>query len=75
MPGMDGIEVAKKIRANTELTDTKVLFVTARHDLDSAEILRETGAWGFLAKPVRRNDLVEVVNNALFKSATVAART
>jgi len=75
MPGMDGLEVAKKIRSNPELAETKVLFVTARHDLDSAEIMRETGACGFLAKPVRRADLVEAVNTALFKSnSTVATR-
>jgi excisionase family DNA binding protein len=72
MPGMDGIEVAKKIRANPELSDTKVLFVTARHDLDSAEIIRETGAWGFVSKPVRRGELVDIVNTALFKSTPAA---
>jgi CheY-like chemotaxis protein len=74
MPGMDGLEVAKKIRANPELGDTKVMFVTARHDLDSAELMRETGAYGFLSKPVRRAELVEAVNTALFKPAAAAVR-
>lgn len=73
MPGMDGLEVCRKIRGNPELNDTKVMFVTARHDLNFSEVLKETGAAGLLAKPVRRQELVDAVNTALFRSAAAAA--
>ncbi len=65
MPGMDGLEVCKKIHANKELRDVQVIFVTGYTDLDAETIKRETGAIDVLAKPVRGDVLRETVAKAL----------
>ena len=53
MPGKDGGEVANEIRANHQLHDTPILFLTAlisKSDTDSKTITR--GAYEYMAKPV-----------------------
>ncbi len=74
MPGMDGLEVCRKIRANPEMVDCRVMFVTARHDLNSEEVLRQTGGASWITKPVRKQELVEAVNNVLFRAPAPSAR-
>lgn len=52
MPGMDGIEVCRRLKSDPALADIPVIFVTARSDpADEAAALT---AWGvdFIAKPV-----------------------
>ncbi len=73
MPGMDGLEVCRKIRGNPELADCRVMFVTARHDLNSADVIKETGAAGWITKPFRKQELVDAVNSVLFKPSPAMA--
>jgi excisionase family DNA binding protein len=65
MPGMNGLDVARKIRTNPELEDVRIVFVTGRRDLDPIIVTRETGASEFLQKPVTRQELQEAVMRAL----------
>ena len=65
MPGMDGLEVCRKIRANKDLEDVHVIFVTGYADLDSETIMRDTGAAEVLRKPVKGVDLRDAVGRAL----------
>lgn len=54
MPGMDGFEVARLIRAGTRNSGTPILFVTAGDDADEAMLSAyHLGAVDFLAKPLR----------------------
>lgn len=53
MPGMNGLQMAKKMSANPRTAEIPVLFVTG-HDADPT-IMREgyeTGAWDYICKPV-----------------------
>lgn len=52
MPGMDGFDVCRTIRADKTLYRTPVVIVTALEDLDSIEIGFEAGATDFIAKPI-----------------------
>src|SRR5688572_5299256 len=54
MPGMDGFEVARQIRARPRTRFTPILFVTAGDDPDEAMLSAyKLGAVDFLTKPLR----------------------
>ena len=65
MPGMDGLEVCRRIRQNEDLKDVQVVFVTGYADLDRKEICRETGAVDVIFKPVSGENLRRVVDRVL----------
>ncbi len=59
MPGMDGFEVCRILKANESLKDIPVIFITAlKGDKDSRIKGLEVGAEAFLAKPVDESELV-----------------
>jgi PAS domain S-box-containing protein len=58
MPGMDGFEVCKKLKADKMLCDIPVVFVTAiKGDKESRISALECGAEAFLAKPIDESEL------------------
>ena len=58
MPGMDGYEVCKKLKADTKLCDIPVVFVTAiKGDPESRIHALECGGDAFLAKPIDKSEL------------------
>jgi two-component system, cell cycle response regulator DivK len=65
MPGLSGTEVAKCIRANPKTSSLKLIAVTAlAMPGDREEILR-AGFDGYVAKPFKIPELLEVVRAAL----------
>ena len=66
MPGMDGLEVCRRIRANDANARLPVVFLTAElGDIDSEVEGLAAGADEFLHKPVHRPALVARVRNLL----------
>jgi CheY-like chemotaxis protein len=62
MPGMDGGDVAARLRADPLLRDTPIVFLTAlvsNEETDGHEIL--SGAETFLAKPVDIGELKQTL--------------
>jgi len=58
MPGMDGFEVCRKLKADKKLCDIPVVFVTAlKGDKESRINALECGAEAFLAKPIDESEL------------------
>ena len=58
MPGMDGFEVCRKLKANNALSDIPVVFITAlKGDKESRIHALECGAEAFLAKPIDESEL------------------
>ncbi|MCE5270144.1 sigma-54 dependent transcriptional regulator [bacterium] len=57
MPGMDGIELLRRIKSGPEGGSTDVLLITAHGDMESAITALREGAYDYLNKPV---DLVEL---------------
>lgn len=63
MPGMDGGEVAARLRVDPLLRDTRIIFLTAlvsNEETDGHEML--SGAETFLAKPVDIEELKKTVD-------------
>jgi len=65
MPGMDGYEVARALKADTATQAIPVVMVTALDDRDSRLRGLEAGAEEFVTKPVDRNELCIRVRNLL----------
>ena len=57
MPGMDGFEVCRRLRADAELADIPVLLVTALDDRQSKLRGIEAGADDFITKPLDRAEM------------------
>ncbi|MBN1286464.1 MAG: response regulator [Anaerolineae bacterium] len=65
MPGMDGIELCRSIRARTATANTPLLMLSARGDADSVMRGMEAGATDYLPKPILHHDLVAKVQKML----------
>ncbi|WP_445682525.1 response regulator [Radicibacter daui] len=68
MPQMDGQEVCRRLKADPVTQGIAVLLVTAWQDEEAATAVRETGAAGFVPKPVDA-DLVRASVKALLAAA------
>jgi signal transduction histidine kinase len=57
MPGMDGFEVCRRIRATPQVAEVPIIILTALDDRASRLMGLEAGADDFLSKPVDRYEL------------------
>ncbi len=65
MPGMDGFEVCRRIRATPQLAEVPIIILTALDDRDSLMQGIESGADDFLHKPVDRQEIVARVRTII----------
>jgi two-component system sensor histidine kinase/response regulator len=65
MPGVDGFEACRRIRALPGGAHTPVLFLTAQRDVDTFDQAIRAGGDDFLTKPVRPTELAVRVQMAL----------
>jgi two-component system sensor histidine kinase/response regulator len=66
MPGMNGFEVYKRLRASPGGQETAIVFVTALNDLVSHQQALASGADDFLTKPINRTELLLRVRSLLW---------
>ncbi len=64
MPGIDGLEVCRRIRANPKTAHTPILIVTASNDRDVRRQGKQAGADDFLCKPFDDIELLARVRTA-----------
>jgi len=57
MPGMDGFEVCRRLRADKTLSELPIVMVTALDDTESKLTGIEAGADDFISKPYDKNEL------------------
>ena len=63
MPGMDGMELQKKLReVDPELT---VIIMTGYASVETAVQALKAGAYDYVTKPIDPDELIHLVNNAL----------
>jgi diguanylate cyclase (GGDEF)-like protein/PAS domain S-box-containing protein/putative nucleotidyltransferase with HDIG domain len=71
MPGMDGFTLCRMLKSDKVTRDIPVVFVTAiKGDKESRIIALESGAEGFLAKPIDESELIAMVR-AMIKISAV----
>ncbi len=63
MPGMDGMEVLAKAKEKDE--DALVLVITAYGSLESAEEAVTKGAFDFITKPFRKEQILLAIDKAM----------
>jgi DNA-binding response OmpR family regulator len=52
MPGMNGIEMVRRLRADQRFDDMPIMVITGREDMMSIDQAYEAGATAFMCKPV-----------------------
>jgi excisionase family DNA binding protein len=57
MPGLDGFQVCRRVKADPATRDTRILAITGHGGTSTREQILEAGADGFLTKPISLNDL------------------
>ena len=65
MPGMDGLEVADRIRANSLLRGATIMMLTSADQSASAARCRELGVNMYLIKPIKPAELHTMIQRAL----------
>lgn len=58
MPGMDGIELCKKIKADSRISGIPVIFLTAKDTIEDLAEAFNAGGIDYISKPFRREELL-----------------
>lgn len=65
MPNVDGLEMLQRLRAMEAFTETPVVMISGRDDIEARNRARELGVLYWLKKPFRISELQLVVENSL----------
>ena len=61
LPGADGLEITRKLRADPGTAGIPIVALTAHAMRGEEEKARDAGCVGFLTKPLRMQDLLQAV--------------
>ena len=75
MPGIDGYETCRRLKADPETRDAAVIFVSALNDPKDRVRGFEAGAVDFISKPVQPEEVIARVNTHLGSSDCSIARS
>jgi len=65
MPGMDGFEVAQRVKQNSNLSGATVMMLTSATRPGDIARCKKLGVAAYLIKPIRRTELLEAMLTAL----------
>jgi DNA-binding response OmpR family regulator len=65
MPGGSGLMVAERLATNGKTMGSPFFFLSARTSPEDIAHAKEVGAFAYLTKPFKSEDLLETVTNAL----------
>ncbi len=69
MPGLNGIDLCRAVRADSRFGQLPVVFLTARTDSASVQRIFEAGADDYVTKPMVGGELITRINNRLERVA------
>lgn len=69
MPGMDGEAVGRAVKGDTKLADTRLVMLTSLGTRDDAKRFQEIGFSAYAVKPIRHEELKEVLSQVLVSGA------
>jgi two-component system chemotaxis response regulator CheY len=65
MPNMDGLELIKKVREDSQHRFTPIVMLTTESSEEKKKAGREAGASGWIVKPFKQEQLLKVVKMVL----------
>ena len=65
LPGMDGFEVLRRLRADSRTAELPVIVVSAQAQLTDEHTALEIGANAYVTKPFRRGELLPLIRSLL----------
>ncbi|GLQ33453.1 sensor histidine kinase [Litoribrevibacter albus] len=65
MPGIDGYEVCRRLKANVQLAHIPIIFVTAKTAAEDIKFGFQLGAADYITKPAQREEVLSRVDNQL----------
>jgi two-component system sensor histidine kinase/response regulator len=74
MPGMDGLELAKAIRSDASLQDTRMIMLTSAAADDGGRCMDDAGIKAYVSKPARPAQLRKCIAKAIGAMPVVPAR-
>ena len=70
MPEMDGVALTRRLKQDPDFAGVPVIILSSADQLGSAAGCRESGAAGYLTKPLKHGELIETIERALNKTTT-----
>jgi len=58
MPDLDGYEVCRRLKADPELQDIPIIFISAQDESDGASRAFQVGGSDYITKPIQREELL-----------------
>ncbi|MFQ5875321.1 MAG: response regulator, partial [Dehalococcoidia bacterium] len=65
MPGMDGFELAERIKNDPGIRDVTIIMLTSDNRADDVARCPEVGILRYLLKPVKQSSLLEAINTTI----------
>ncbi|MEM5790066.1 MAG: response regulator, partial [Syntrophobacteraceae bacterium] len=65
MPGMDGLELARSIKADPSISSVRIIMLTSPGEFIETDEVRQSGILAYLSKPVRQSSLYDILLGAL----------
>lgn len=74
MPGMDGFQLAEKIKTDPSIANVTVIMLTSAGLRGDVAMCVELGISDYLLKPIKQQQLLETITNSLQKDAIYKTR-
>ena len=74
MPGMDGVELGRRIKADPSIVETPMIMMSSMEGAANESNVKEMGFSGYLNKPVRQSELFDLLATVLGRAAVTENR-